>query len=304
MEHTPAQLTLFEEPTPKPKRGDKRFLSDTRGWFEFLQQSPTLIAAAKTAAKTTVKAARATSVRSASLSFETSLVSQLLDPATAAAVSAETVALAGGKIAGVAFEEGTGLADLLVIWDIPNRDPFTVAVNVKKAGPGTSRTEGCSLTQFVSLATNPEFDVRQPPASVSIPTWRWVLEWCARVRKIQPRTDYYLLVGAVDNGKLLGLAFQGVLSSMKGDRSVIRKHANKDTVVIVMDDTKQLGEEDINALVSRELLPKPDLDLLRAMLVSAITEGKDSEEVERVSAALLALSDEELRNWADTLAKP
>ena len=303
------QMSLFEETPSPPTRGQKRFLSDTRKRFELLAQSPTLLAEAAVAARTTVKAAAATSHRSGSESFEKALVAALLLPAVGQAVSDELVSLSiaagDASVRGVTFENGVGLADLLVVWDIDKREPLTVAVNVKKLSHDTHKTEGCSLTQLVALATDPDFDVRKPRASVSIPTWRWVLEWCARRRKIQPKTDYYLLVGQVDAGKLNSLWFQGAFSTVKGDRSVLRKHANKDTVNVVTQGTDPLADTmDINALISSELLPRPDTDMLRAMLASLLTDGQPVAEVERVAGLLLDMDDAALLTWARKLVNP
>ena len=305
------QLSLFPVPeppkdTPRKRRGDKRFLSEGRERFELLQTSPTLLKAAQAAARSTVKASDVTSERSASESFEKVLVRQLLTEEVSADINAETIAAAhaAGRtdILGVTFEKGKGIADILVVWKLTGRAPFPVAVNIKKLSPNTKRTEGCSLTQFVALATDPEFDVRNPTPSVQIPTWRAVIEWCAARRKVQPRTDYYLLIGTVEDGKLLDLGFQGMLSTVKGDAATLRKHPNKETVTAIVTDVKPLPDEfDINAALSRAMLPRADMDALRAMLLAVLVENANDDTLVDVAAALLDTDDATLTAWVRQL---
>ena len=292
---------------PQLSPARKRFLSENAERFALLQLSPTLNAEATIAAGASRKATGSAG-RGGSLAFEGALVPRLLDPAVCSAIASEylSIATATGRsdVQSVEFREGVGIADVFVVWHLTDDSEVVVAVNVKRCNATTGNTELSALAPFVALATEQKFDVTDPTPSRELSTWRMVTEWVARRRKIIYGRDYYLLIGFTDaNHKLTEVRFEGTLAQMgrAGRTPAVKLHANKEALTINLGGHPIADGYDINAALSRRLLPIVDLDALRAQILAVVTRGLDDTATAELAGRLLDISDDELmeqlRTW-------
>lgn len=299
------QPTLFDAPEPEAIElsGRKTFLTQNARVFSCLAESRTLTKLVAQAARKTAR--KHGTSRSAATPFEDAVKALILEESAAAAIAQETMDFYAERhpdardLVKVELADGPKkkdpLADLLVRFRFDRERTVTVATNIKRLAPRTTRPEGGSLLSVVRLATEPGYDPADPPQNQGFNFERGVVEWFAGRRKILDGRDYWLLVCRVGGGKLVGLEAWGVLAGVDAQgRPVMSRHPSRAVVEVYQPSGALPASMDINAEISRRLLPGASTDALRAQLVALALERDGDEAARALAGRLLDVADNDL----------
>jgi hypothetical protein len=230
----------------------------------------------------------------------------LADPGTAARVSADLVAVSAGwdsarTVTAVKIQVIKGTAapqDLLLRIRFDDGSGYVLMVNVKVlASETTNYGNGVSLSTFLRMATEPDFDPAAQTSARGYDPDSAVLEMLAGTRKIIPGRDYYILhvqtTAELTTREVVAWHFQGLLSHITEDgHPCVRRHTSRD-VVQVFQATRVLPPGyDINREIALAMMPTHRPGAVRARIVAAL--ATNSKEGRSLAGTLLAMSDAEL----------
>jgi hypothetical protein len=272
----------------------RKFLSTNATFFAALVASPTLRRCADQAAAAT--AASVGTNRSAATAFEDEFVGLVLQTRTTSRIVAETIAACPLALDSVTLERGPAgsPADLVVRYQEDGRRTVAIATNVKRLLPHSRGTEGCSLPAFLRLALDPAYDPAAPPHNRRFDFEEAILDWVAGRRQIQDGRDYYLLIAYVDGSACSGLDAWSVMGGVKAGMPVAVRHETRAVLRVNRPDGVLPDDLDVNAELSRSMLPRGSVSATRASLVALLAGSVEPLDAAAAAAGLLAMTDDEL----------
>jgi hypothetical protein len=229
-------------------------------------------------------------------------VAELLTGPRAAAISAEVVAAAPvtrlGTVASVELQPvpGRKAVDLWVKFAFEDASVHRVAANLKAVTPAGTRAsnDAVSLRALLWNLTEPAIDAWTAPVGKGFSSHRALVQMAAGQRKVQHGRSYWVLTAHVDGSALVsGWHAHGLVSQVDGTgRLPIARNSARESVETTGMPVAGLPEGfDVNAAIVEQLLPRKDVDVLRAQLLALLTDGSDPGQRATMARRLLAAGD-------------
>jgi hypothetical protein len=197
--------------------------------------------------------------------------------------------------------ERRGPLDIWVEFEFADGSTHRTPVNVKCQDPdynngASRRDDAVSLRAFIYHLTTPGIDPWECPIPHSFSADRALLEMTAGVRKIQRGRSYWILNADVTrDGVLTGCGAFGLITHLNELGGLLIARSNTRDSILMYSTPHHVLPDDfqINQEIAARLLPRPDVERLRARTLAMLVTGGHSREQRDVARALLTMSDDD-----------